>query len=144
MTDLAPSANSEERTRQVEDFELRRLRYGFLLLLSSIGIILAMFVVVAVSFGRVFDTAAGVISLITTTTTVIGTLVGFYFGSQVGSAGAARADAARQETVDLAVKAAKGASPTPVIPARPVPANGDHSPVAKSPKKNREDETPQQ
>lgn len=134
MADLTPSANSKERTKQVEDFELSRLRYGFiLLLLSSIGIILAMFTVVAVSFSDVFQTDASVLSLITTTTTVIGTLVGFYFGSQVGSAGAARADAARQETVDLAVKAAQGASPTPVMPTTARKNGGGSSPAAKNP-----------
>lgn len=132
MAELAPSANSKERSEKVEHFELRRLSYGFWLLISSLGIILAMFGLVVWRFGGLFETDAAVLSLITTTTTVIGTLVGFYFGSQVGSAGAARAEAARQETVDLAVKAASGTPATTRMPA--MPANGDgKSPAAKNP-----------
>ena len=87
-----------DRAIKVEDFESRRLTFGFGLLLASLLAILIIFVLVIVVLGDRFDSAASVLSLIPTTTTVIGTLIGFYFGAQVGASGFARADINRQET----------------------------------------------
>ena len=86
-----------ERAIKVEDFESRRFKYGFGLLLAGLAAILVMFVLVTLQLGDRFDTAASVLSLITTSTTIIGTLVGFYFGAQIGASGFARAEINRQE-----------------------------------------------
>jgi hypothetical protein len=99
-----------ERAAKVEDFESRRLTYGFRLLLAGLSSILVMFVLITVLLGDRFDTAASVLSLITTTTTIIGTLVGFYFGAQIGASGFARADLNRQETAQHAQQMAQQAT----------------------------------
>jgi hypothetical protein len=111
-TQLEASAQGEvsERATKADEFESTRLTYGFKLLLFGLGSILVMFVLVTVHLGDRFDTAASVLSLITTTTTVIGTLVGFYFGAQVGASGFARADINRQETTQQAQQIAQQAT----------------------------------
>jgi hypothetical protein len=96
----------------VEDFECRRLKYGFGLLLASLAAILVMFELVTLQLGDRFDTAASVLSLITTSTTVIGTLVGFYFGAQIGASGFARADINRQELAQQSQQTARKAVET--------------------------------
>jgi hypothetical protein len=98
-----------ERAIKVEDFECRRLKYGFGLLLAGLAAILVMFVLVTLLLGDRFDTAASVLSLITTSTTVIGTLVGFYFGAQIGASGFARADINRQEMAQQSQQTARKA-----------------------------------
>lgn len=111
-TQVGAGAQGEasERAIKVEDFESRRLTYGFGLLLAGLGSILVMFVLVTLQLGDRFDTAASVLSLITTTTTIIGTLVGFYFGAQIGASGFARADINRQETAQQAQEMAQQAA----------------------------------
>jgi hypothetical protein len=111
-TQLGAGAQGEvsERATKADEFESTRLTYGFKLLLFGLGSILVMFVLVTVQLGDRFDTAASVLSLIPTTTTVIGTLVGFYFGAQVGASGFARADINRQETAQQAQQIAQQAT----------------------------------
>lgn len=141
MADKGYANSAPERTKLAESFESRRSLYQLILILFSVGVILTMFIVIAIQFNGVFSTDAAVISLVTTTTTVIGTLVGFYFGSQVGSAGFARADAARQETVQI-LGDALGSTTTQDM--RPMPNGGSSpAPPTKSPTVDEEEPIPQ-
>ena len=92
-----------------ERFELTRLKYGFWLLMTSIIVVSLIFTAAAIVLGDRLDSPAAVISLISTVTTLIGTLVGFYFGAQIGSSGYARAEAHRQETTRLSQQTAQRA-----------------------------------
>ena len=96
-------------TAEVERFESMRLKYGFWLLVVSIVLVSLIFSAAAVILGDRFDSPAAVLSLISTVTTLIGTLVGFYFGAQIGASGYARAEVHRQETVRLAQQTAQRA-----------------------------------
>ena len=103
VKDTARGPDEETRRMEaVEDFEIKRLKYGFLLLVITIILVSVIFFGAAIMLGDKFDSPAAVLSLISSVTTLIGSLVGFYFGAQVGSSGYARAEAHRQETAKLA------------------------------------------
>jgi hypothetical protein len=79
------------------------MRYGFWLILFSLVLVSGLFVFVAwtVVWDEPTDIATGLASV----TTLFGTLVGFYFGHQVGSSGKERAEASRERS-DAVAKAA--------------------------------------
>jgi hypothetical protein len=65
-----------------------RVRYGFVVVLVGLGV-LALIYVVAI---RSWESAADVASVLSAVGGVIGTIIGAFFGVQVGSAGKEKAD----------------------------------------------------
>lgn len=76
---------------QVPSADLTRIRYGA-------GLIAAAFILVGTVFGVAisqFTAASDVVAVVGSMTTLIGTLVGAFFGAHVGSAGKEAAEAGR-------------------------------------------------
>jgi uncharacterized protein YjbI with pentapeptide repeats len=88
-----------ERTAAPERGEVMRLRYGFWIILVGIGTVAVLFLALIIMIAamgyetRTSDMAAILSSVIG----VVGTLVGTFFGHQLGSAGKEEAEASRQE-----------------------------------------------
>jgi hypothetical protein len=127
-----PTAHVRRKVHQptaAESAEVARARYG-------VTVVLAGLVVTLVAFGLTllaFDKAGSVSAALAPITGVIGTIVGAYFGVQVGASGKAESEAARSKAEDDAKKlaavapsgpamAALGAEP--VSPRRAPPATG--------------------
>jgi uncharacterized protein YacL len=106
-----------------ESAELVRARYG-------VTVVLAGLVVTLVAFGLTllaFDKAGSVSAALSPITGVIGTIVGAYFGVQVGASGKAESEAARSKAEDDAKKLAAVAPPEAamaVLGAEPVTTRG--------------------
>ncbi|HSR47576.1 MAG TPA: hypothetical protein VLL77_06255 [Anaerolineales bacterium] len=84
-----------------------RIRYGFWVVLAGILAVLIVFVAAAVRWTEASDVATVVGSV----TAVIGTLVGAFFGFQVGSEGRAAAERARAEAEGRAMRLAAHLEP---------------------------------
>jgi hypothetical protein len=111
----ADSAATESPATSAEDL---RARYGA-------GVVIAGLVVVALTFFAAliaFDKASSVSTALAGVTGVIGTIVGAYFGVQVGSEGKARADEnARVATNQLTQANEKAAAVATLVPPQDAP-----------------------
>jgi hypothetical protein len=86
-------------SRSGEDAAALRARYGVLVVLAGLAVILVAFVITVI----VFEPEVGDVSTaLAPITGVIGTIVGAYFGVQVGGAGKEQAEAARDKAEDQA------------------------------------------
>lgn len=86
--------------------ETIKAKYGIVVVLAGLAVILVAFIVALARY----DKAADVSTALAPVTGIVGTLVGAYFGVQVGSEGKARAEEARSRSEEQA-KAALGALP---------------------------------
>jgi len=84
-----------------------RIKYGFYLVIIGLVVILVVSLVAV----RKYTTANDVVTVIGSVTGVIGTIVGAFFGVQVGAAGKEKAEAARQEAEEKALKLASAMQP---------------------------------
>lgn len=75
--------------KQAAEADLVRMKYGAMIILTGLIVLLMVFLVAVYHYAQAADVATAVGSL----TTVVGTLVGAYFGAHVGSAGRERAQA---------------------------------------------------
>jgi hypothetical protein len=108
MTD-SRSGMRRIRDRILGDEETARLERGFRLVMNSVYVVLALFVIALIGMGVLagFGVKSGVVSaMLTAVTGVIGSLVGAYFGIQVGSEGRQQvedgAERSRQQAEDRA------------------------------------------
>jgi hypothetical protein len=108
MTD-SRSGMRRIRDRILGDEETARLERGFRLVMNSVYVVLALFVIALIGMGVLagFGLKSGVVSaMLTAVTGVIGSLVGAYFGIQVGSEGRQQvedgAERSRQQAEDRA------------------------------------------
>jgi hypothetical protein len=106
MTD-SRSGMRRIRDRILGDEETARLERGFRLVMNSVYVVLALFVIALIGMGVLagFGLKSGVVSaMLTAVTGVIGSLVGAYFGIQVGSEGRQQvedgAERSRQQAED--------------------------------------------
>ena len=86
--------------------ESARYRYGLWVVFAGLAVILLSYYAGL----KEYDKAADVSTALAPVTGVVGTLVGAYFGVQVGAAGKDKAEAARDKA-DETAKAALGALP---------------------------------
>jgi hypothetical protein len=92
-------ADIPAQTAAQEQDDMMRLRYGFWIILVGIGTVAVLFLALIIDIavmkyeGETSDMAA----ILSSAIGVIGTLVGTFFGHQLGSAGKERAEASRQE-----------------------------------------------
>ena len=84
-----------------------RAKYGVTVVLSGFAVVLAAFGIAVLAF----DVANDVSTALAPITGVIGTIVGAYFGVQVGASGKEESDAARTKAEDEAKKLATVAPP---------------------------------
>jgi Na+/H+ antiporter NhaC len=84
-----------------------RTKYGFYLVIIGLVVILVVFVVAV----RKYTTANDVVTVIGSVTGVIGTIVGAFFGVQVGAAGKEKAETARRDAEERALKLASAMQP---------------------------------
>jgi hypothetical protein len=112
--EASPSERGQPRLARQDaagDAEIARARYG-------VTVVLAGLVVTLVAFGLAlvaFDKAGSVSAALAPITGVIGTVVGAYFGVQVGASGKSEAEAARTRAEDDAKKLAIVAAPGPAM-----------------------------
>jgi hypothetical protein len=95
------------RQRAAESAEFARAKYGVTVVLAGLGGTL-------VSFGLAllaFDKASAVSAALAPITGLIGSIVGAYFGFQVGASGKSESEAARTKAEDDAKKLAAVAPP---------------------------------
>ena len=95
---------SESKTAEPGQYQVR---YGFAVVV--IGLILVAFIF-GIALVR-WSSASDVSTVVSSATGVVGTLVGAFFGVQVGSAGKDKSDAARKEAEDRALHFAAALSP---------------------------------
>jgi hypothetical protein len=95
------------RQRAAENFEVARAKYGVTVVLAGLGGTLVAFGLALLAF----DTASAVSAALAPITGVLGTIVGAYFGVQVGASGKAESEAARTKAEDDAKKLAAVAPP---------------------------------
>jgi ABC-type nickel/cobalt efflux system permease component RcnA len=70
-----------------------RIKYGFRIVIIGLVLVAVVFLAAIVKWTTASDVAAAVSSV----TGVVGTIIGAFFGVQVGSAGKEKAEAARAE-----------------------------------------------
>ncbi|GII92167.1 hypothetical protein [Sinosporangium siamense] len=79
--------------------EASRWRYGFLVVVAGLIVVLLGFVVVVFRSGAPEATYAGLVGL-------VGTIIGAYFGVQVGQSGKDRVEAELRRTSEMAMRLA--------------------------------------
>jgi hypothetical protein len=84
------------------DLEAVRARYGVQVVFAGLAVVLAAFAIAVIAYSE----ASGVSTALAPITGVVGTIVGAYFGVQVGSAGKQGAETARDKAEDQAKKLA--------------------------------------
>ncbi len=84
-----------------------RIKYGFWIVLLGLVLVAAVFLAAIAKWSAAQDVAAAVGSV----TGIIGTMVGAFFGVQVGSAGKEKAETARNEAENKAFRLAAALSP---------------------------------
>ena len=84
-----------------------RAKYGFYLVVIGLVVILVVFVVAVWKYGAAND----VVTVVGSVTGVIGTIVGAFFGLQAGAAGKEKAEAARKDAEEKALKLASALQP---------------------------------
>jgi hypothetical protein len=102
MSAGSPRPASADQKTAAQSQEAARGKYG-------VVVVLAGLVVTLVAFGLAllaFDKAGSVSAALAPITGVIGTIVGAYFGVQVGASGKAESEAARSRAEDDAKKLA--------------------------------------
>jgi uncharacterized protein YacL len=77
-----------------------RLEYGFWIVIAGFTVVLGIFITAIFKW----NTASDIAAVVSSSTGVIGTIVGAYFGVQVGSAGRDKAESAREEAEDKVVR----------------------------------------
>jgi hypothetical protein len=100
-----PSRPAAERTQDARGL------YGVIVVLAGLGVTLVAFGLSLLAF----DKAGSVSAALAPITGVIGTIVGAYFGVQVGSSGKAESDAARTKAEEDAKKLAAVAPSGPAM-----------------------------
>lgn len=75
--------------KEAAEADLLRMKYGAMIIVTGLIVLLTVFLVAVHRYAQAADVATAVGAL----TTVVGTLVGAYFGAHVGSAGRERAQA---------------------------------------------------
>jgi hypothetical protein len=101
----------EARADDAKDAEIARARYGVTVVLAGLAVTLLAFGLALLAF----DKAGSVSAALAPITGVIGTIVGAYFGVQVGSSGRSQAEAARAKAEDDARRLAIVADPGPAM-----------------------------
>jgi hypothetical protein len=101
----------EARAGDAKDAEIARARYGVTVVLAGLAVTLLAFGLALLAF----DKAGSVSAALAPITGVIGTIVGAYFGVQVGSSGRSQAEAARAKAEDDARRLAIVADPGPAM-----------------------------
>jgi hypothetical protein len=101
----------EARADDAADAEVARARYGVTVVLAGLAVTLLAFGFALLAF----DKAGSVSAALAPITGVIGTIVGAYFGVQVGSSGRSQAEAARAKAEDDARRLAIVADPGPAM-----------------------------
>jgi hypothetical protein len=93
--------NAGERAEQM------RILYGFWVVVLGFGLV----ALVALAAIYKWTTAAEVATVVSSITGVVGTVVGAFFGLQVGSAGKAKAEADRNAAEERALRLAAAVEP---------------------------------
>lgn len=84
-----------------------RIKYGFWIVILGLVLVAAVFLAAIAKWSAAQDAAAAVGSV----TGVIGTIIGAFFGVQVGSAGKEKVEAARSEAEKKVVRLAAAMQP---------------------------------
>ncbi|GAA3440594.1 hypothetical protein [Planomonospora venezuelensis] len=95
----ALAAMMTEDERVAAESEAARWRYGFFVVLTGLVVILAGFVVIALTGDGDDSTFAGLVG-------VSGAIIGAYFGIQVGQSGKARVEAELRRANEMAIRLA--------------------------------------
>jgi hypothetical protein len=101
----------QARADDAQDAEVARARYGVTVVLAGLAVTLLAFGFAVLAFDRAGSVSAALAPI----TGVIGTIVGAYFGVQVGASGKSQAEAARAKAEDDVRKLAIVADPGPAM-----------------------------
>src|SRR3712207_9078965 len=100
---MSPLVDMEERSSvpTAEEIDWLRLRYGFWIIITGFALV---FVITLISIFR-WAEVTSVATVVGAVSSLVGTVVGAFFGVQVGAVGKERAEAARERSEE-AVKVA--------------------------------------
>src|SRR5215471_6993636 len=103
---------ADDSNDKIIETEKLRIRHAFLLSVFGLGLAAALTVFLVVATGTKVETSAEVVAIVGLFTSVTGTLVGAFFGMQIGAAGAEHerrnrqsAEEGRQRAEDVARRA---------------------------------------